>query len=141
MIDLTQYASAIDGALLDGAACTLATVDEHGRPNLGLKGSVMVFDGQHLAYWERSQGRHLANLRAHPHVAVQYFNYSKGFYLRLYGEAEVHEQGPVRDQIMARVIAPELQRDPERKGVGVLIRVTEVLDPFKQMREAPAQKA
>lgn len=140
MIDLTQYADAVNGALADGVPCVLATVSEAGRPNLGFKGSVMVFDGEHLAYWERAGGQHLANLRVRPYVAVQYFNYSKGMYVRFYGEAELHEQGPVREQIMARVVAPELERDPGRKGYGVLIRVTDVSEPFKQM-QAQAQKA
>lgn len=141
MVDLAPYAEAVNGALADGVPCVLATVDEQGRPNLGFKGSVLVLDGEHLAYWERTRGHHLANLRARPYVAVQYFNYSKGLYVRFYGEAEVHEQGPVREQIMARVVAPELERDPERKGYGVRIRVTEVSEPFKQMQAQAQQKA
>jgi hypothetical protein len=136
VVDLTQYAEVINGALLDGHPCILATVDALGRPNLGFKGSMMVFDAQHLAYWERTRGKHLANLRARPHVAVLYTNLGKGLYVRFYGEAAVHEQGPVREQIMARVVTPELERDPERKGYGVLIRVTEVSEPFKQMAQA-----
>lgn len=136
MVELTPYAEAINGALLDGSPCILATVGDDGRPNLGLKGSMLVFGDQHLAYWERSGGQTLANLRAHPHVAVLYFNYGKRMYARFYGDAEVHETGPTREQIMARVIAPELDRDPERKGYGVLIRVTDVSEPFKQMAQA-----
>lgn len=136
MVELTQYGEAINGALLDGSPCIVATVDEQGRPNMALKGSVLVFDGEHLAYWERSQGHSLANLRARAHISVMYFNYGKLLYLQFHGEAEVHEEGPVRDQIMARVIAPELERDPERKGYGVLIRVHDVSEPFKQMAQA-----
>jgi len=132
MVDLAQYAEAINGALMDGSPCSVVTVDEQGKPNIGLKGSVLVFDGQHLAYWERTHGQTMANLRVRPHVAVLYFNYGKRLYVRFYGDAEVHETGPVRDQIMARVIAPELDRDPERKGYGVLIRVHSVSEPFKQ---------
>jgi len=136
MVDLTQYAEAVNGALMDGSPCIVATVDDQGRPNLGLKGSAMVFDGQHLAYWERTHGQTQSNLRAHPHVAVLYFNYGKRLYLRMYGDAEIHETGQMREQILARVIAPELERDPERKGYGVLIRVHDVSEPFKQMAQA-----
>ena len=139
MVDLTEYAEAINGALMAGSPCVVATVDADGRPNLGLKGSVMVFDAQHLAFWERTHRQTLANLRARPHVAVLYFNYGKRVYARFQGEAVVHESGPVREQIMARVIAPELERDPERKGFGVLVKVDSVSDVFKQM--AQAQKA
>lgn len=138
MVDVSQYAEAVNGALAEGSPCSVVTVDEQGRPNIGLKGSVMVFDAQHLAYWERSHARTEANLRARPHVAVQYANLSKRQYVRFFGQAEVHESGPVREQIMARVIAPELNRDPERRGFGILIRVESVVDPF---RPAPTQGA
>jgi general stress protein 26 len=140
VVDLTPYAEAVNGALASGHPCILATVDPDGRPNLGFKGSMLVFDREHLAYWERTFGRHLANVRARPHVAVLYFDYDKRMYVRFYGEAEVHERGPVRDQIMARVVQPELDRDPERKGFGVLIRVTEISEPFKQMAQASATR-
>jgi len=31
-----------------------------------------------------------------------YFNRERGKYLRMYGRAQLHEEGPVRDEIMAR---------------------------------------
>jgi general stress protein 26 len=130
VFDLREYAAVVDSALADGVPCVLATADRNGRPNLGFKGSMMVFDAEHLAYWERSGGRHLADVRLNPHVAVQYFNYPKGLYLRFYGEAELHESGAVREEIMRRVVEAEMARDPERKGVGVLVRVHTVSDPF-----------
>jgi len=61
-----------------------------------------VFDRDHLSYWERTRGQHLANLRSDSRVAVMYFNRERGKYLRMYGRAELHEEGPVRDEIMAR---------------------------------------
>ncbi len=134
MLDLKEFSEAIDGALMNGSPCILATVDAQGRPNLGFKGSMMVLDSEHLAYWERSRGQHLANLRVQPQVAVQYFNRDQGLYLHFHGEAELHETGPVREQVLARVIQPELDRDPERRGVAVVIRVHTVADVFKQRR-------
>lgn len=122
-IDLTGYADAIDHALADVTPCVLATNGEDGTPAIGFKGSMLVFDQDHLAYWEYSRGQALANLRRNPHVAVMYFNRERGAYLRVYGRAELYEDGPVREQIMARAPEVELNRDPERQGVGVLIRV------------------
>ncbi len=131
MFDLREYAALVDSALADGVPCVLATADRNGGPNLACKGSMMVFAAEHLAYWERSGGRHLADVRLHPHGAVQYFNHPKRLYLRCHREAELHESDAVREEIMRRVVEAEMARDPERKGVGVLVRVHTVSDPFR----------
>lgn len=129
-IDLTPYAEAIDSALAEGAFCVVATAGADGIPDIGFKGSMQVFDRDHLAYWERTRGQHLANLRQAPGVAVLYFNRERGMHLRMYGRAELYENGPLREQIMARTPAPELERDPGRTGIGVLIRVDRLADAF-----------
>ena len=82
-IDLTAYADAIDNALKEGAACVVGTVGADGLPNLGFKGSMMVFDTGHLAYWESTRRQHLANLRRNPQISVMYFNVNRGKYLRM----------------------------------------------------------
>ena len=38
----------------DGAPCLVATQGPNG-PNISPKGSMVVFDDDHLAYWERSK--------------------------------------------------------------------------------------
>jgi predicted pyridoxine 5'-phosphate oxidase superfamily flavin-nucleotide-binding protein len=129
-IDLTGFAEAINQALAEGTFCVMATQGTDGIPNVGFKGSILVFDEDHLAYWERTHGQHLANLRNNPGAAVLYFSRERGTYLRMYGRAELHEDGPVREQIMARVPEPELARDPEGTGIGVLIRVDRLVEAF-----------
>jgi hypothetical protein len=128
-IDLTVYAEAIAIAWQEGTACVLATCGT-GGPDLGPKGSMMVFDKDHLAYWERSRGQSLANLREAPGAAVMYLNRERRKFLRFYGVATLYEDGDIRGQVMARTPEPELNFDPERKGVAVLIRVDRVTDPF-----------
>ena len=51
----------INNAWDDGYPCLLATTGEAG-PNISPKGSMVVFDDDHLAYWERSKKGALANL-------------------------------------------------------------------------------
>lgn len=126
--DLTEYSEGINQALGEGRPCVLATVDEDGTPNIGFKGSMMVFDKDHLAYWERTQRTHLKNLRQSQKVAVLYYNPDRKMYMRFQGEATLYDEGPMRQDIMRRTIAPELERDPERKGVGVLIRIDAVTE-------------
>jgi uncharacterized protein len=129
-VDLTPYAEPINSALAEGVFCVIATQGMDGVPDIGFKGSVHVVDRDHLAYWERTRGEHLANLRNVPGVSVLYFNRARGLYLRLYGRAELYEDGPVREQIMAGTPAPELERDPQRQGIGVLIRIDRLVETF-----------
>ena len=128
-IALTEYAEAINNALAEGIFCVLSTCGEAG-PDIGFKGSMQVFDADHLCYWERTLGWHLANLRSDPRVAILYFSRERGKYLRLYGRAELHEDDAAREQIMARTPGPELEKDRERRGIGVLIRVDRLIEAF-----------
>jgi Pyridoxamine 5'-phosphate oxidase len=139
-IDLTPFADGINSALAEGTFCVLVTCGDEG-PDVGFKGSMQVLDNEHLCYWERTRSGHLANLRSDPRVAVMYFNRDRGKYLRMYGRAELHEDGPMREQIMARTPAPELEKDPERQGIGVIIQVNRLVEPFggvEQEREGQA---
>ena len=126
-IDLAEYREAIDGALANGTPCLVATASARGEPNVSLRGSMMVFDAERLAYWDRTQGRQLEHVGENPYVAVLYRDPPRRTTWRFYGHAAVHAEGPVRDQVMARVVPPELNRDPERKGAAVVIRVDLVM--------------
>jgi hypothetical protein len=89
-----------------GRRGALATQGPDG-PNISPKGSMVVFDDQHLAYWERSKKQALANLGHDKRVCVIYANFKaqrdgildSGF-LRFYGTAELHESGPTHDAIL-----------------------------------------
>ena len=129
MIDLSEYAEAVDAALAEGSPCVVATASAAGAPSLGLKGSVMVFDREHLAFWDRTLGETLAQLRENPKVAVLYRNRERNLHVRFHGVATLHESDELREQIMSRTVQAELDRDPERRGVGVLIRVNLVAAP------------
>ena len=123
----------IDNAMAEGVPCLLGTVDGKGRPQIGPKGSVMVFDDETLAYWERGMRSAYKNIGENPNVVVYYSNFSvpdrvPGGVLRFHGTATIHESGAVRDDVMARTIQGELDRDPERNGVAVLIRVDQIGD-------------
>jgi nitroreductase len=126
-IDLREYKEILDGALGNRTPCIVATASARGEPNISLRGSVMVFDDQHLAYWDRTHGRQEEHLSENPHVVVFYRDPGQRVSLRLYGVATVHPSGPVREQVMARVIEAELNRDPERTGVAVVVRIDLVM--------------
>jgi hypothetical protein len=46
---------------------------------------------------------------------------------KMFGQAEVITEGPLRQQVMDRTIQLELDRDPERKGAAVMIRIDKVI--------------
>lgn len=136
MIDLSPMAEAVDSAIAEGNVCLVATASKDGMPDIAFKGSVMVWDTDHLAFWERAHGQTLRNLQENPQAAVLYRSTTRGVAYRFFGAAELHGEGELREQIMARTVEVELNRDPERKGVAVLIRVDKVLGrDIQQVRE------
>jgi hypothetical protein len=134
MIDLTGMAEFVDRSGPDGYTMLVATASKSGAPDLAFKGSVMVWDKDHLAFWERAHGVTLANLAENPQVALVYRNREAGKNWRFWGDATLLRDGEVREGIMARTYQPELDRDPERKGVAVLIRVDKVSGTTSQQR-------
>ena len=95
----------------------------------------MVFDDEHLAFWERGKGTTNQNLTDGTKVTI-FFRKSqlretalpKGGIARFYGIAKIHRSGPVYDEIWNRVIQPEKDRDPQKKGFGVLIEIQRAED-------------
>ena len=134
-IDLSEMAEYVDKSGPDGYTMLVATASKAGAPDLAFKGSVMVWDKDHLAFWERAHGQTLANLEENPQVAVVYRNRDAGKAWRFWGTAELLRDGETREGIMGRTFQPELDRDPERKGVAVLIRVDKVGGSTAQQRE------
>jgi hypothetical protein len=52
---IDQMKELVDNALANGCPCVLASVSGDGEPDIGYKGSMMVFDKESLAYWERTK--------------------------------------------------------------------------------------
>lgn len=121
-------------ALADGVPCLLGTVSAAGRPQIGPKGSVFAYDDETLAYWERTRRGALKNVGESRKVVIFYRNpgqvdrLPRGAAWRFHGTAEVHESGEIRDKVMAGTIQAELDRDPERKGAAVLVRLDSITD-------------
>lgn len=127
MINLSdEMRELIDRNLADGVPCILGTASADGRPQISMKGSVLVFDRQTLAYWERSKRSALDNVAQNPQVVIFYRNPEKRVNWRFHGTATVYETGAIRDNVMARTVKAELDRDPERQGVAVLVRVDRI---------------
>jgi hypothetical protein len=118
----------------DGYPCLLAT-NGHEGPNITPKGSMIVFDDAHLAYWERSKRAVLENLGGDKRVCVMYANFKaqrdgvlESGFLRFFGNAELHESGPVREAIFAKLLPREQTHAGAEAGIGVLIRIDKAID-------------
>ena len=118
----------IDNAYAEGAPCILGTASGDGYPQISMKGSVLVFDRETLAYWERAKRSALENVGENPNVVVFYRNPEKRINWRFYGTATVYDSGAIWDNVMRRTIQVELDRDPDLQGVAVLVRVNQVIE-------------
>src|SRR5665647_2736866 len=118
----------------DGYPCLVAT---HGRegPNITPKGSLIVFDDEHLAWWERSKRAVLDNLGVDARVCVMYANFKaqrdgvlvSGF-LRFFGSVVLHESGPVREAIFQKLLPREQTHAGADAGIGALIKIDKAID-------------
>jgi hypothetical protein len=124
----------INNAWDDGYPCLLATAGQDG-PNISPKGSMLVFDDQHLAYWERSKKKALENLGQDRRVLVMYSNFKaqrdgvlESGFLRFWGTAELYESGPVHDAIFSKLKKREQEHVGADTGIGVLIKISRAAD-------------
>ena len=137
MIKLTdEMRNMINPALANGCPCILASVSANGEPDIGYKGSMMVFDDECLAYWERTRRQHMKNVQENPNVVVLFRDAKTRVGLRFHGKAEMHEQGALRDQVMEKTVKDELDKDPERKGAAVIIRLEKVTNMGGQVLQS-----
>lgn len=129
-----HIASLIATAWEDGYPLLLAVNGPQG-PVMGPKGSMIAFDGEHLAYLERTRGAILDCLRRDPRVCIMYVNMKaqrdgrmESGFLRFFGTAELHESGPVREAIFAKLHKREQEHAGADQGIGVLIKITSAAD-------------
>jgi hypothetical protein len=124
----------IDVAWNDGYPCLVATMGPN-EPNISPKGSLLVFDDDHLADWERSKKGALENLGHDRRVSDVYANFRaqrdgvlESGALRFWGTAGVYKSWPVRDAIFARLTKREQEHVGADTGLGVLIKITRAAD-------------
>lgn len=116
--------------------CLMGTVLPNGFAQVTPRGGIMVFDDQNLASWERGKGSSAANLADGTKVTI-YFRkpalradgtLPKGGIARFYGIARIVKSGPAYEEVWRRLVQPEKDRDPEKKGYAVLIKVERAED-------------
>ena len=116
--------------------CLVGTVLPNGFAQVTPRGSTMVLDDEHIALWERGKGSTNANLKDGTKVTVFFRKPAlreagvlpKGGIARFYGTASVQKSGAAYEEVWKRLVQPEKDRDPDKKGYAVLIRVERAED-------------
>ena len=136
----SEAKSVIDGATDKGYPCNLATSTNDGRPDIGIKASMMVYDDESLAYWERTKRTHLANVQSNPHVAVICWDGQVKTGYRFFGSAEIVNDENARKKVREMVRQSEKEKDPNMEGLAIIIKVSTVI-PLGKARQATEPKA
>jgi uncharacterized protein len=116
--------------------CLIGSALPNGFAQITPRGSTMVFDDEHIALWERGKGSTSANLRDGAKVTVFFRKPAlresgvlpKGGIARFYGTVRIEKSGPAYEEVWRRLVQPEKDRDPDKKGYAVLIRVERAED-------------
>lgn len=125
-INLLEWQEPLNKAFEEGKTCILASADQDGNPDIAFKGSMMIFDEEHLAWWERSLAEQIGQVEQNPNVVVLYYNRDLRLNLRFYGVATLIHEGPMRKAIREQVIDAEKARTPNEEGFAVSVRVDRV---------------
>ena len=126
--------SKVSSAWDDGYPCLVASTGRDG-PNITPKGSMIVYDDEHLAWWERSKRAVLDNLGHEKRVCIMYANFKaqrdgvlESGFLRFFGSVELHESGAVREAIFKKLLPREQTHAGADAGIGVLVKIDKAID-------------
>ena len=130
MIQLTdEMRDALATALDERAFCIVATADAEGWANASYRGSVSVYSDDELSFWNRNRTETVKNIEQNPKAMVFYRNRERKVNWRFFGDARIVTDEAERNRIMEITDDREMATDPDRKGIGVVVKVRRVLDP------------
>ena len=116
--------------------CLLASALPNGFAQVTPRGGTMVYDDEHIALWERGRGSSADAMKDGSKLTIYFRKPSLreegvlplGGIARFYGTATIYRSGPVYDEVWRRLVQPEKDRDPEKKGYAVLIKIERAED-------------
>ncbi len=112
--------SAIDGAFASRNVIVIGYVGDDDAPHLSFRGSTQVFSSDQLAIWVRNpDGGLVRSIRSRPRVALIYRSSEPRRVLTFAGRARV--DASANDRVYANSHPAERDRDPEKKGVALII--------------------
>ena len=130
MIVLTEeMRRSVNNALDDGYPVLSSSVGGDGQPSMSFFGSAQVYGDDQMAVWVRDpSGGFLRRIAANPHVAFLYRNPDFSQMWQFHGRARVVDDQAARDTIYDNSDKRERDRDPDRKGIAVIIDLDRVIE-------------
>ena len=121
--------------------CLLGSVLPSGFAQITPRGGTMVYDDEHIGLWERGRGSSAAAMADGSKLMIYFRKPSLreegilplGGIARFFGTAKIYKSGPVYDEVWRRLVQPEKDRDPDKKGYAVLIAVDRAEDLAGQL--------
>ena len=116
--------------------CLLGSVLPSGFAQITPRGGTMVYDEGHIGLWERGRGSSAAAMQDGSKLTIYFRKPSLreegvlplGGIARFYGTAKIYKSGSVYEEVWRRLVQPEKDRDPDKKGYAVLIAVESAED-------------
>ncbi|WP_101947628.1 pyridoxamine 5'-phosphate oxidase family protein [Mycobacterium sp. 3519A] len=109
----------------------VATVNPDGSPNLSPKGSLRVYDDDHVAFMDIASPATIANLSVNPRIEIAVVDFLRRRGYRFSGTAELHEPGsPVHTWLHHWLLELNGPGYPANQAVLVNVeRVRPILSP------------
>jgi general stress protein 26 len=129
MIEFTEeMRHAIKNALDERNVCLVVTAGADGWPQVAFRGSVGVYSDDELSFWSRSRKDTVPNIDENPKVQIFYRNAAERIAWRFFGLARNVTDEKEREAVMAVTDQRELDADPERKGIGTIVKIERIVD-------------
>ena len=113
-------------SLISSQQAFVGTASPDGKPSIGLKGSTLVVDDEHIAFFEMIGGRTWENVRRNPFVAIVVADRAKMQGFRFEGKVEeLLTSGPLYEE--ARKLS-QAMKIPVPPKAAVLVEVQAVYD-------------
>ena len=114
----------------------IGTALADGSVQISPRGSTLVFDDETIAFWDRGSGHTHDNMKDGDRVTLFFRDpelrasgvLPAGGIARFYGTATIHADGATRDAVWDRMIEPEKNADPDKKGRAVLVAIDRAED-------------
>jgi predicted pyridoxine 5'-phosphate oxidase superfamily flavin-nucleotide-binding protein len=81
----------------------IATADKNGKPNVSAKGSLSVFDDEHVLFADIASPRTVTNIKENPQVALICLDAASRKSCRIWGKGEIISSGELFDKIAAQI--------------------------------------
>lgn len=124
----------INSAFDRGHPLSLAYVDGQGRPELSFRGSLQTHGESALAIWVRNpEGGLLKAIRlGHVHLVAIYGEVSaQRSFLTFRGRGRIDDSPAQRQRVYSAAPARERDRDPQQRGVPLIIELDSVEGIFQ----------